>query len=161
MRHDFKIKKPTKKLERCPCGGWSWSTVNNLQVQSIWFCPYREIQFFTMWMSFSCHWIVDKSAFFHSNEGNVPRHGINGFQLVKDFFLEEMANKQGYCWDLVVGTIVQKAFILLRARIFRTGVLVCSPWNDWYSWKAALQLLLASVQDIWKVSIILKTQSDI
>ena len=36
-----------------------------------------------------------------------------------------------------------------------------SPWNYWDSWKVALKLLLASVQDIWKVFTIVKTHCDL
>ena len=35
-----------------------------------------EIQFFRTWLPTSCLGIVDKFAFFHANEGNVPQHGI-------------------------------------------------------------------------------------
>ena len=44
---------------------------------------------------------------------------------------------------------------------FRLWFLACSRWNYRDSWKAALQLLLASVQNIWKVSTIIETHCDL
>ena len=55
-------------------------------------------------------------------------------------------------WNLVRRTIVHKTFDSSSSQMLRLWFLGCSPWDYWDSWKAALQLLLASALLAFKTS---------
>ena len=71
-------RQPLNKLERCP-------------LSRMKLLVHSKKQFFTTLLPTCCLEIVDASAFFHTNEGNVPLHGINDLASREGFSWEEMA----------------------------------------------------------------------